>query len=650
METGFAQAYLQATLMVSLLSVWVLVGLFYYLNRYTKREYFTIWTAAWLSYALWLTIGLTWPAEEPTSIISMIKQCCVAISAAFMLWGTLRFVDIPVRQTLFGLFMAFLIAWTLVMPQVATSALQIQLPVFILLGSGSAFAGVCFYRVRRRLPYVGAGMLALGFLLWGLYLAFFPLAQQYPDLHAIGYLVAAVLQLFIAVSMIVLVLEEVRHKTETMVAEINAVRSEKEQLQAKVLTGEEQLRRMYDQVRLTEGTQHAYDELRRTQQVVVQQERLRAIGQMACGVAHDINNALSPVSAYSDLLAETLPADLPDEARRYLAHIRNATADVAQIVGRLRQCYRQRSTTEQLEPIAVDRLVAEVVDLTRPRWRDDAQRQGISIHVLCSPTPGLPALLGDPCELREALVNLVFNSVDALPGGGRIELRTRIQPPSTGVDGSQQQIVIEVRDNGVGMDETTRQHCLEPFFTTKAHRGSGLGLSMVYGMMQRHGGLIEIDSAPNRGTTLRLILPVRTLPEAPAMRVPATRANGRPLRILCVDDEPKLRDLLADCLGTYGHRVTVAGGGQQGLAMFRATMEGPEHYEVVITDLGMPDFDGHQVARGVKALRPLTPVIMMTGWGNLMNDETKKTPSIDAVLGKPPKLEDLVTTLQLLVP
>ncbi|MBK8478895.1 MAG: response regulator [Opitutaceae bacterium] len=649
MDSGFAQAYLQATLLVSLLSVWVLVGLFYYLNRYTKREYFTIWTAAWLSYALWLTLGLTWPAEDPTSLISMLKQCCVAISAAFMLWGTLRFLDIPVRQTLFGLFMFFLVAWTFVIPKVATSTLQIQLPVFILLGSGSAFAGVCFYRVRRRLPYVGAGMLALGFLLWGVYLAFFPVAQQYPDLHAIGYLVAAVLQLFIAVSMIVLVLEEVRYKTEKILAEVATMRSEKEQLEARVITGEEQLRRLYDQVRLTEGAQQAYDELRRTQQVVVQQERLRALGQMASGVAHDINNALSPVSAYTELLTQTLPA-LPANARRYLGHIRSAAEDVAHIVGRMREFYRQRSNAEQLEAIAVDRLITEVAELTRPRWRDDAQRQGISIEVVCKPTPGLPALLGDPCELREALINLVFNAVDALPSGGRIELRTFILPPSAGVEGSQEQIAIEVCDNGSGMDEQTRQHCLEPFFTTKAQRGTGLGLSMVYGMMRRHNGLIEIDSVPQRGTTLRLVFPVRPLPEPPAAPASTPAASGRSLRILCVDDEPKLRDLLADCLGTFGHRVAVAGGGREGLEMFRATMDGRDHYEVVITDLGMPDFDGHQVARGVKALKPAVPVIMMTGWGNSMNDDGEKSASVDAVLGKPPKLEELVATLQLLAP
>ncbi len=649
MGTGFPQSYLQATLLVSLLSVWVLVGLFYYLNRYTKREYFTIWTAAWLAYALWLTLSMTWPVDDLASIGAMLKQSCVAISAAFLLWGTLRFMDIPVRQTLFGLFMLFLVVWTFAIPNLASNILQIQLPVFILLGSGSAFAGTCFFRLRRKLPYVGAGMLALGFLLWGAYLAFYPIAQQYPDLHAVGYLVAAVLQLFIAVSMIVLVLEEVRYKTERIVAEVAAVRSEKQQLEAKVLSNEEQIRRMYDQVRLTEGSQKAYDELRRTQQTVVQQERLRALGQMASGVAHDINNALSPISAYTELLLRTIPGLSPD-SRRYLNLIRGAATDVAQIVGRMREFYRQRTGAEQLAPVHLDRLLSEVAELTRPRWRDDAQLKGTSIELQIQPGPALPPVLGDPSELREALINLVFNAVDALPNGGTITLAARLQPwvGDQHTPPPARQIIIEVRDNGTGMDEATRRHCLEPFFTTKAQRGTGLGLSMVYGMVQRHGGQIEIESAPLKGTTVRLVFPDRSplgreeVPAAPA----APNLAGRPLRILCVDDEPRLRQLLADCLGSFGHSVAVAGGGKEGLSMFESALAEQTPFELVVTDLGMPDCDGHQVARGIKAAAPQTPVVMMTGWGQQISEEHDKPPAVDAVLGKPPKLEELVATIR----
>ena len=313
----FKREYLQAALIVSLLSVWVLVGLFFYLNRYTRRDYFTVWTAAWLFYALWLTLSLTAQNPLPESIIFKLKQYCVAISAVFLLWGSLRFLGLPVRQRLFGLFLLFLLVWTFVSPHVLadtenpkTRVLEMELPVFILLGLGSVFAGVCFYRLRQQMPFVGAGMLSLGFLLWGVYLASYPFSQEYEDLTSTGFFVAAVLQLFIAVSMIVLVLEEVRYNTEQVRAEIVAVRSEKEALQVKVITTEEQYRSLYDQVRLTEGLQRAYDELRRTQQAVVQQERLRALGQMSSGIAHDINNALSPVVAYSELLINTLP-DLP---------------------------------------------------------------------------------------------------------------------------------------------------------------------------------------------------------------------------------------------------------------------------------------------------------------------------------------------------
>ena len=372
--------------------------------------------------------------------------------------------------------MLFLLVWTFVSPQVLTSkgeiqrSVEMQLPVFILLGLGSVFAGVCFFRLRKKMPFVGAGMLSLGFLLWGLYLVSYPISQAYDNLYSAGFLVAAVLQLFIAVSMIVLVLEEVRYNAEQVLPEIATVRSEKEALQVKVLTTEEQCRNLYDQVRLTEGVQKAYEELRRTQQVVVQQERLRALGQMASGVAHDVNNALSPIVAYSDLLLSTLP-DLPETARHYLQTINRSGEDIAHIVARMREFYRRRSDTEQLMKVNLNKIIEEVIELTRPRWRDVSQRQGISIQIQKELTPDLPPLLSEPSDLREALINLIFNAVDALPQGGTITLATRCAdvPAAPGSSATDQKLQVEVRDNGVGMDERIRQRCLEPFFSTKAN-------------------------------------------------------------------------------------------------------------------------------------------------------------------------------------
>jgi len=640
---------LQAALKVSLLSVWVLVCLFFYLNRYTRREYFTIWTAAWLFYALWLTLGLRMENPAPGDLVFLLKECCVSISAVFLLWGSLRFLSLPVRQTSFGVFMLFLVVWTFVGPQVSTDLLQIQLPIFILLGLCSVFAAFCFFRLRKQKAFVGAGMLSLGFLLWGIYLATYPLTElhQYATFYRDGFFVAAVLQLFIAVSMIVLVLEEVRQHAEQIRAEIAAVRREKEALQVKVLTAKEECQSLYDQVRLTEGTQKAYDELRRTQQAVVQQERLRALGQMASGIAHDINNAMCPITAYSELLLGTLP-NLAKDSQRQLQRISQAAQDVGEIVAHMREFYRRDQNPDKLALINPNQAIQDVIELTRPRWRDQAQRQGLSIHIECQLDAEAPRLLCNAAELREALTNILFNAVDALPQGGVITLSTHsvTRHASEGSATTEQDLHLEVRDNGSGMDEEVRQRCLEPFFSTKGQRGgTGLGLAMVYGMVQRHKGSIEIESTPGHGTCVRLIFPILQQPIPSPRPKPPGLQPGRSMRILCIDDEPNVRELLHDCLENDHHKVSVAPGGREGLEMFRSSLHGDHPFEVVITDLGMPDMDGFHVARAIKAESPQTPILMLTGWGTMLKAEGEAAPEVDAVLSKPPRMQELNSLL-----
>lgn len=639
----FPKEYLRAALMVSLLSVWVLVGLFYYLNRFTKREYFTVWTAAWLFYALWLTLGLTQAKADVGELVFAIKQGCVAISAVFLLWGSLRFLGLPVPQRMFGLFMAFLMIWVVVSPQVISNTFELELPVFMLLGLGSAFAGVCFHRMRKKTPYIGSGMLALGFLLWGAYLGSYPFAQQYENLYSAGLFSAAVLQLFIAVSMIVLVLEEVRYHSEQMQAEMLKIRSEKEDLQLKVITAQEECRSLYDEVRLSQGIRQAYEELRRTQEVVVQQERLRALGQMASGVAHDVNNSLTPIIGYSDLFIGLMP-QMPPAALRALKIVKQSGEDIARIVARMREFYRRRDEREQLTPVNLNEIATEVAELTRPRWRDLSQRQGVSIHIENELESDLPPLLSDAAELREAFTNLIFNAVDALPKGGTITISTRMVPgvPSKNNENPPKQLQVEVRDNGIGMDEKTRQRCLEPFFSTKAkHGGTGLGLAMVYGMVQRHGGAITIKSALGEGTSVLLNFPVREqAAQAPAQASP-THARQRSLHVLCIDDESIVREVLNDSLKNFNHQVTVASSGKDGIELFRGALRKKRPYEVVITDLGMPEMDGHQVARIIKAESPKTPVIMLTGWGTMMKEEGETAPEIDAIMSKPARIDEL---------
>jgi PAS domain S-box-containing protein len=385
------------------------------------------------------------------------------------------------------------------------------------------------------------------------------------------------------------------------------------------------------QSQLHAALQKAYDDLHRSQQVVMQQERLRAVGQMASGIAHDINNAISPITLYAESLLEREPG-LSGRARDQLETIQRAIGDVAQTVSRMREVYRPREPQLTLAPVDLNAVARQVLDLTRARWSDMAHRHGVAIEIRAEPTEGLPQILGAESEIRDALTNLVLNAADAMPNGGVLTLRTVHRAG---------RVCLEVGDTGVGMDEDARRRCLEPFFTTKGERGTGLGLAMVYGAVQRHSGELDIDSAPGRGTTVRLSFAapgadrIATVRETQAVPVPAAQ------RILVVDDDPVLLKTLRDILEADGHGVTVTHGGQAGIDAFHAAQEKGEPPDVVITDLGMPNVDGRKVASAVKALSPKTPVVMLTGWGQRLIADGDVPLHVDRVLSKPPKLREL---------
>jgi signal transduction histidine kinase/ActR/RegA family two-component response regulator len=385
--------------------------------------------------------------------------------------------------------------------------------------------------------------------------------------------------------------------------------------------------------------QQAYDDLRQTQQAVMQQERLRALGQMASGIAHDINNAISPVALYTEMLLEQ-EAGLSKRTREYLETTQRAIGDVAHTVARMREFYRQQEAELVLSPVNLNVLVQQVVDLTRARWADMPQQRGIVIDLRLELGQDLPEVAGIESEIREALINLVFNAVDAMPEGGKLTIRTK-----TGVSSEKNQLVdVEVIDSGVGMDEETRRRCLEPFFTTKGERGTGLGLAMVYGVTRRHNAEIEMESAIGQGTLVRLRFPVAVSNVTHAQSAQPEAMPPR-LRILSVDDDPLLIKSLRDALEADGHAVVTANGGQEGIDAFRAAEERDEHFAVVITDLGMPYVDGRKVASAIKNDSPSTPVILLTGWGQRLVAEGDIPPHVDRVLNKPPKLKELRAAL-----
>lgn len=258
---------------------------------------------------------------------------------------------------------------------------------------------------------------------------------------------------------------------------------------------------------------------------------------------------------------------------------------------------------------------------------------------------------GVKSEIREALTNLIFNAVDAMPHGGMLAIRTyAVGPVSTAASDRlalPPQVVVEVSDTGIGMDEETCRPCMEPFFSTKGERGTGLGLSMVFGVMQRHEGHIEIESALGKGTTTRLIFPVTVAGSGSRLRLEKEeKPTGLPLRVLCIDDEPLVRVLMKEILEYDGHRVETADSGQEGVEAFRPTKDRGEPFDVVLTDLGMPHMDGREVARMVKRESSATPVILLTGWGQRMKAEGDLPAQVDYVLSKPPRVNELREVLR----
>jgi CheY-like chemotaxis protein len=300
--------------------------------------------------------------------------------------------------------------------------------------------------------------------------------------------------------------------------------------------------------------------------------------------------------------------------------------------------YRFREPEASLAPLDLNLLVEQVLDLTRARWSDMAQQRGSVIELRLDLDQSLPRIAGVQSQIRDALVNLVFNAVDAMPHGGTLTIRTRTakRPQGNGC-------VIEVADNGIGMDDETRRRCLEPFFSTKGTRGTGLGLAMVYGVVQRHRAQLEIESEPGKGTVMRIEFTAARTEGAPGEeRIPPSVG---PQRILIIDDDPMMLKSLRDALESDGHEVISAGGGQAGIDTFLEAQNHGRPFSAVITDLGMPHVDGRKVASTIKASAPSTLVLMLTGWGRRLVAEGDIPTGVDEILSKPPRLSDLRAAL-----
>jgi signal transduction histidine kinase len=377
-----------------------------------------------------------------------------------------------------------------------------------------------------------------------------------------------------------------------------------------------------DNARLLEDAQQSarqlqavVDDLKTTQAQLVRGETLRAMGQLSSGMAHHLNNLFAVMVGRTQLLLRTVE---DAGVRRALQIVERTALDGAEVVRRVQRFGRVEPVSGALA-VDLNELAQEVVELTRPHWQDEAQRRGSRVEVQLAPGT-IPPVAGEPAQLREVLMNVLLNATDAMLQGGTVRVRTWAE------DG---RVNCAVTDSGVGMSEDVRRRALEPFFTTKGPRSTGLGLSVAYGTIERHGGTLTIDSAEGRGTTVTISLPAAPAgAEAPAGLAPPPPTA--PLRILVIDDEPEVRETLAGLLEAEGHTVRQASGGREGLGLLAAG----ERVDVVLTDLGMPEMRGSEVAWTIHERWAGLPVGLVTGWGEqeLTDDERGR---VDFVIGKP---------------
>jgi len=368
-------------------------------------------------------------------------------------------------------------------------------------------------------------------------------------------------------------------------------------------------------------------ELKQAQDQIVQAEKLRAMGEMASGVAHDFNNVLAAILGNVELILLQLDHLRPEEVRERLRIIEQSSKDGAETVRRIQEFTGVKRDME-FTLLSPNEIIETVISITEPRWKDQAQKKGTPIELI-KKLEEVPPILGNPSELREVFTNIIFNAIDAMPEGGQLSIST--QPQTDG------RVEVRISDTGIGMTEEVKKRVFDPFFTTKGVTNSGLGMSVSYGIIRRHRGEILIESEVGRGTTFILHLPIGFGERDREEKVLKPIKEVRPARILVIDDEDSVREILSEILKVKGHQVVIASDGEEGIERFKN-----EPFDLVFTDLGMPKISGWEVGKAIKGMNPKVPIVMITGWGMELNREKMSESGIDLVVSKPFQFDQVV--------
>ncbi len=376
----------------------------------------------------------------------------------------------------------------------------------------------------------------------------------------------------------------------------------------------------------------AYAELKAAHDLMVQSESLRALGEMASGVAHDFNNMLSIILGRAQLALGTTK---DSRMVRDLRIIEQSAIDGAKTVRRLQDFARVRVDRE-FEVLDLNEVVRDALQMVEPRRLERQAVDRIAIDISAEMGKAIP-IEGDSAELREVLTNIVFNAMDAMPQGGKITIKSKLE---------NNRVVLSITDTGMGIPEEIKGRLFDPFFTTKSPEGLGMGLSVAYGIVSRHGGSINVDSSAGKGATFYIKLPVAVsagkrllLPEEPTSIKRAT--------ILLIEDDPQTNEVLRLMLEWLGHKVEGFTNAKEALETFD---KDKTDYDIVITDMGMQEMSGRDVARRIKEMKPETSVIVITGWGTQLDPGELRKVGIDGIISKPFTKEALSAKLTELLP
>lgn len=703
LDFTFPPEWVKAALVLSFFSTWVVIGVFWYLNRLTKKSYFSLWTISWLFFSVWLMAAIQLEESPDQPFLVMVRRSCIGICALFMFWGSFEMTG-SVRRTRreLGLGILLTLLWSYMAAYVVRERAWITLPVFALFGAASVYTGRLYFRLRTR--YHGASMLASGFLLFGLQLMSRPFIEGGSSMVlTVTYIITSILALFIALGMVVQTLEQAREQSDTLVEEFKHGMTARRLLKQEIHLSEVKYQALFDSatdalflvdletLKIHEFNQAAatfvgdkpstgvdrsfldlcptlridsrssllenkrmFDEVfgesreflmarpdgslapcegtatlvqynrrsvlqlnireiterKRLEQQLRQSEKLSALGQLTAGVAHELNNPLAVIMGYSQVIAKQ--ADGNSKLKTDIGKILRESERAAKIVRNLLTFARPREP--QMLSVDLNRLVANILETYETEF------ENALVHVQTTLVPDLPRTVADPHQIEQVLANLVINAIQAMSE----TTNPRVLTVTTEV--VEHMIRITLGDSGPGIAPEVVTKIFDPFFTTKSPgKGTGLGLSISHSIIHEHRGRIWVQSEHGKGATFIIELPLiaRTLEEQ-LSEVPATPAEtivdplAASYRLLVVDDEPGIVEVLQSIFLGCGYAVDTAANGNEALEQIAH-----HHYDLILSDLCMPGVDGEELYRKVKALDSELAARMIFVTGDTVSNKSR---------------------------